>query len=93
MSLFFQPQRYDVSLLTTPVKGFSLDNVQAAKQVVQTLQQAYFFDIVDSNGVYKFIPLNQARTVVNLVKEDLAAHISNTAKPLDYESNYRSDRD
>ncbi|MDJ0591976.1 MAG: phage tail protein, partial [Pleurocapsa sp. MO_226.B13] len=84
-SLFFAPTRYDVSLLTTPVQGFTIDNVTAAKQAIQTLQQAYFFDIVDSNGVFKFIPLNYARNVINLSPLDLAAHPAGNQKPLDYE--------
>ena len=73
--LFLKPERFDVSLLTTPVKGFSLDTVEAAKSALQTLQQAYFFDIVDSNGVYKFVPLNNPRDVVNLSAGDLGARI------------------
>jgi hypothetical protein len=84
-SLFFEPQRYDTSLLTTPVGGFTIDNVQAAKQSIQTLQQAYFFDVVDSNGVFKFIPLNHSRPVINLDPKNLAAHVSSAQKPLDYE--------
>ena len=84
-SLFFEPQRYDTSLLTTPVGGFTIDNVQAAKQVIQTLQQAYFFDVVDSNGVFKFIPLNHSRPVINLDAKNLAAHSSSAQKPLDFE--------
>ena len=83
-SLYFESDRYDVSLLTTPVKGFSVDTIEAAKSAIQSLQQAYFFDIVDSNGVYKFIPLNHPRDVVNLKIEDLAAHTGNQ-KPPTYE--------
>ena len=80
-SLYFESDRYDVSLLTTPVKGFSVDTVEAAKSAVQSLQQAYFFDIVDSNGVYKFIPLNHPRDVVQLDSKDLAAHTGTQAPP------------
>jgi hypothetical protein len=83
-SLFFESDRYDTSLLTTPVQGFTIDNIQAAKQAVQLLQQAYFFDVVDSNGVFKFIPLNHSRPVINLDPKNLAAY-SNSEKPLDYE--------
>ena len=83
-SLFYEPTRYDTSLLTTPVQGFTIDSVGAAKSAIQTLQQAYFFDIVDSNGVYKFIPLNHPRDVINLRIEDLAAH-TGEQKPVDYE--------
>lgn len=84
-SLFFEPGRYDTSLLTTPVGGFVIDNVQAAKQAIQTLQQAYFFDVVDSNGVFKFIPLNHSRPVIDLDAKNLAAYSSGSNKPLDYE--------
>ena len=83
-SLFYAPERYDTSLLTTPVQGFTIDSVAAAKNAIQTLQQAYFFDIVDSNGVYKFIPLNHPRDVINLRIEDLAAH-TGEQKPVSYE--------
>ena len=80
-SLYYESDRYDVSLLTTPVKGYAVDTVEAAKSAVQTLQQAYFFDIVDSNGVYKFIPLNHPRDVVHLSSEDLAAHTGTQTPP------------
>ena len=85
MSLFYESDRYDVSLLTEPVTGFTIDSAGAAKTAIQTLQQAFFFDYVYSNGVYKFIPLNHERDVVNLKKEDLAAHTPGGKKPLDYE--------
>lgn len=84
-SLFFEPERYDTSLLTTAVKGFTLDNIQAAKQVIQLLQQAYFFDVVDSNGVFKFIPLSHNRPIIDLDAKNLAAYSAGSAKPLDYE--------
>lgn len=84
-SLFFESDRYDTSLLTTPVQGFTIDSVQAAKQAVQLLQQAYFFDVVDSNGVFKFIPLNHSRPVINLDPKNLAANSASGQKPLDYE--------
>jgi hypothetical protein len=84
-SLFYAQDRYDTSLLTTPVQGFTIDNVQAAKQTIQLLQQAYFFDVVDSNGVFKFIPLNHSRPVINLDPQNLAAYASSSQKPLDFE--------
>ena len=83
-SLFYERDRYDTSLLTTPVDGFTIDSINAAKNAIQTLQQAYFFNIVSSNGVYKFIPLNHPRDVVHLRIEDLAAHTGEN-KPVDYE--------
>lgn len=85
MSLFYESDRYDVSLLNDRVTGFTIDSVGAAKNAIQSLQQAYFFDIVYSNGVYKFIPLNHPRDVVELSRENLAAHVSGSKKPLDFE--------
>jgi hypothetical protein len=84
-SLFFDSDRYDTSLLTTAVRGFAVDNVQSAKQAIQLLQQAYFFDVVESNGVFKFIPLNHSRPIINLDPKNLAAHSGSSQKPLDYE--------
>lgn len=83
--LFYKRDRFDVSLLTTPVKGFSLDSPGAAKSAIQTLQQAYFFDLTWSNGVYKFIPLNHPRDVVNLNAYDLGAHVASSNPPKQYE--------
>lgn len=85
-SLFYEPEIIDTSLIDDiPVEGFFLNSVGAAKQAVQNLQKAYFLDIVKSNGQFKFIPLNNPRNVINLTKEDLAAHQSGSQKPLDYE--------
>ena len=85
MSLFFERDRYDVSLLTMPVHGFSIDSPKSAKSVIQTLQQAFFFDVVNSGSIIKFIPLNHPRNVINLSSSDLAAHSGGKEKPLDYE--------
>ena len=83
-SLYFEPDRYDTSLLTTPVKGYSISSKAAATNAIQELQQAYLFDIVDSNGVIKFVPLNSPKTLVNLDLVDLAPH-TGTSKPVDFE--------
>ena len=85
LSLFFEPSEYDVSLLTQPVEGFFINSTEAAKNAISTLQQAYFFDIVQSGQTIKFIPLDYARDVINLSASDLAAHQSGTQKPFDYE--------
>ena len=84
--LFYESDRFDTTLVDNiPVDGFFLNSVEAAKNAVQSLQQAYFFDIVGSGRVIKFIPLNHPRNIVNLSVSDLAAHAAGTQKPLDYE--------
>jgi hypothetical protein len=86
--LFYPSNRFDVSLISTTdfsCEGFFVNSVEAAKNAVQNLQKAFFFDIVDSNGVFKFVPINHPRTAINLLAPDLAAHQSETQKPVDYE--------
>ena len=85
MSLFYESDRYDVSLLTQKVTGFLIDSEGAAKNAIQTLQQNYLFDYVYSNGVYKFIPYDHPRNVVNLDRLDLNASVSKTSNGFDYE--------
>lgn len=87
--LFYEPSRFDVSLISTSefiCEGFFVNSVEAAKNAVQNLQKAFFFDIVDTNGVLKFIPLNAARNLINLTYKDLGAAVaSGGARPVDYE--------
>nr|MDJ0572164.1 phage tail protein [Pleurocapsa sp. MO_192.B19] len=88
--LFYPAEMIDTSLLETSefaVEGFFLNSVAAAKNAVQNLQKAYFFDIIQSGRGFKFIPLNSPRNVINLSSPDLAAHQSGGQKPFDYEIN------
>ena len=57
--LFYPAGMIDTSLLETAefaVEGFFLNSVAAAKSAVQNLQKAYFFDLIQSGSVFKFIP-------------------------------------
>lgn len=90
MSLCFDQGRYDVSLISTPefaCKGFFLNSVEAAKNAIQTLQKAYFFDIVTRNGVLTFLPIDAPRDVVTVPHKDLGATSppSTGNKPIQYE--------
>jgi hypothetical protein len=89
MSLEYSPDQYDTNLISTSkfaCQGFFLNSISAAKNAIQTLQQAYFFDVVNQNGVIKFIPLNTNRDIINLSVGDLGAHSASTNnKPFDYE--------
>lgn len=46
---------YDVSRLTQPVDGFLIDNTTSARGALELLRAVYFFDMVESQGVLKFV--------------------------------------
>ena len=50
------PYQYDVSLLKEDVAGFVVAENCSLREVIEQLQAAYFFDVVESNGALKFIP-------------------------------------
>lgn len=89
MSLRYPPGSYDVSAISSPefaCKGFFLNSIEAAKNAIQTLQKAYFFEMVERNGVKTYVPLDALRDVITISPGDLAAHSgSNAQKPFDYE--------
>jgi hypothetical protein len=49
-------EQVDVSRLHDLVDGYVLSDLYTAKQAIEVLQQAYFFDAVESDGVMRFIP-------------------------------------
>ena len=46
---------YDTSALTDLVDGFIIDANMPARGAIESLQQAYFFDAVETNGQIKFV--------------------------------------
>jgi hypothetical protein len=54
---------YDVSRLTQTVDGFIIDSQTACRDALGILQSAYFFDMVESEGILKFIPRGNASTL------------------------------
>lgn len=50
----------DVTRLSGTVRGFCLTNLSEARAAMQVLQKAFFFDIVESSGLLKCVPLNEA---------------------------------
>lgn len=45
----------DITSAAVAVTGFFINNSQSARESLSQLQQAYFFDCVESNGILKFI--------------------------------------
>jgi hypothetical protein len=88
MSLRYPPGSYDVSLISTAefkCKGFFLNSVEAAKNAIQTLQKAYFFDLVEKNGIKTFVPIDAMREIITISPGDLAPSTGKGNKPFDYE--------
>lgn len=46
----------DVSALDAPLEGYVLAEPQSGRAAIETLQQGYFFDAVESDGILKFRP-------------------------------------
>ena len=69
----------DVTELTDTVKGFVLNSQITGRGAIEILQQAYFFDAVESDGKIKFPKRGRAATfAVN--EDDLAAHSFDSIK-------------
>ncbi len=68
----------DVSRIAGQVEGFIVNRQQTIRDTVETLQAAYFFDVVESDGVLKFVPRGGA--TVGSITEDMLA-VSTTENP------------
>jgi hypothetical protein len=64
---------YDVSTLTHPVDGIAISRPTTARGVINTLQQAYFFDMVESDNKLKCVTRGQS-PIAEFLEDDLAAH-------------------
>ena len=61
---------YDVSRLTDAVEGFVIDNQTTCREALEVLQTAYLFDMVESEGILKFIPRG-GETVLTITEDEL----------------------
>jgi hypothetical protein len=65
-------ERIDVSRLTQRVEGYVVTRQASARQLIEELMAAYFFDAVESGGVLRFIPRGEG-TAVTLVEDALVS--------------------
>lgn len=70
----------DTSELTDLVQGFAVTRQIPARSALKSLMSAYFFDVVDSGGVLKFVKRGGDATFT-LSENDLAAHSSGEQRP------------
>ncbi|MDE3017016.1 MAG: glycoside hydrolase TIM-barrel-like domain-containing protein, partial [Pseudomonadota bacterium] len=60
----------DVSQLIDLTEGFVIDTPQTIRSAIEILQQAYFFDAVESDNILKFVPRGGA-AALNVPEDDL----------------------
>jgi hypothetical protein len=60
---------FDVTRLTEIVEGFIIDSQTTARDALELLRMAYMFDMVESEGILKFIPRGGASTIT--IPEDM----------------------
>jgi hypothetical protein len=70
----------DTSELTNLVQGFAVTRQISARSALKSLMSAYFFDIVDSGGVLKFVKRG-GDAIFDLAEDDLAAHSIGEQRP------------
>ncbi len=63
---------YDVSKITDQVEGYVVHGQQSIRDCVDILKQGYFFDLVESDNVLKFIPRG-GDSVLSVTEDNLIA--------------------
>lgn len=61
----------DVSRIAGQAEGYIISGMQRYRDAIETLQSAYFFDVVESGNVLKFIPRGQ-NAILDITEDDLA---------------------
>lgn len=72
-----KPSDYDVSRLQSDVQGYIISEHITAREAIEQLQSAYFFDAVESDGILKFIPRLTGVEAAAEVREDELVPSSN----------------
>jgi hypothetical protein len=67
--------------LTDQVEGFILHTPQTIRQAIETLQQGYFFDTVESDNILKFLARGNA-DALTILEDDLVPERSETVSEL-----------
>lgn len=70
----------DVGTIGDPMHGYIISRQMSARQAIEPLQQAYYFDAVESGGKLKFVKRG-GPSVATLDTADLAAHEYGSARP------------
>ena len=71
----------DISRLNSLVDGFVIDSQVTARQAIDQLRQAFFFDVVESDSVMKFVPRGSL-SVATITKDNLVQSQNNQSHEL-----------
>lgn len=66
-----KPSDYDVSRLTDIVDGYIISEHITAREAIEKLQNAYFFDCVESDGILKFLHKTDTNAITEIPESDL----------------------
>lgn len=66
-----EDSEYDVSHINELLDGFVLNNQTTIKDTLETLQLAYFFDVVETDGVVHFIERGTTETQATITEDEL----------------------
>ena len=72
---------YDVSRLTDAVEGYIILQPQTVRECLEQLAAAYFFDVVESDGILKFVPRG-GETVKSVPEDDLIPEIKDDVRQI-----------
>lgn len=75
------------------VNGFTIEKVMSGKEKLGLLQQAYFFECVNTGGKLKFIKQYRPTSSAYIPKSDLAAHEYGQSRPENFQEIRASDAD
>lgn len=81
---------YDVSALTDEVEGYAQTRVSSARQVIEPLQRAHWFDLIESDWGIKAVNRGGA-AAKSLTEDDLGAHEYGTPTPPTLKQTRRDD--
>lgn len=76
---------YDASdLADIAINGFVIKNIQSINSALEQLQQAYFFDVIRSQGVLKFVKQSRSRSLLVPDSSLQASHLYGQERPDDF---------
>jgi hypothetical protein len=76
-----KPSDYDVTRLTETLEGFIIDRPITARAAIEYLTAAFFFDVVESDGILKCVPRGNA-SVISIPEADLIATAKDSSQVL-----------